>query len=294
MAEWKKKYIGLIPGAEVEFPEENWVRLTSRNGNPLMTYRFPCESPRALIFIYHGMHNHSNVMAHLAEFLTRHNFLVLAHDHENHGKSGGRMGQIRSLYSYVDDAITYFRLGQQAYPGLPIFIIGESMGGFIATALSRRVPEVRGMILLAPALALAPDYEKCLRRISKEVAFVYPGLPVKKYDLTMSSRNPHFTEYHEDDPYIYTGKIDAGTGEAFFRDFESFAPDLPKVSTPFLVVQGGLDNLTSEDMIKKFVNEAASQDKQLMYIPEMCHSVQFEPNVWEVLEAVAAWLNERV
>ena len=66
------------------------------------------------------------------------------------------------------------------YQKIPVFILGESMGGAISVYLSLELPRtVNGMILLAPALGIAPDFEPFLRRLVKFIACCCPRLQLK-------------------------------------------------------------------------------------------------------------------
>ena len=51
---------------------------------------------------------------------------------ESHGSSDGLFGNIDSPLSFVYDSIKYIKTCLDIYRGLPVFLLGESMGGYIA------------------------------------------------------------------------------------------------------------------------------------------------------------------
>ena len=110
MAEWSKKYQGLIQSVGIRFPEENWLQLHSVNNFNLHTYRFPNPAPRGLIFFFHGLYNTASSYSHMLQRLNADGFVILAFDHESHGQSGGIKGKVRSLEGYIEDAFNLIQL----------------------------------------------------------------------------------------------------------------------------------------------------------------------------------------
>lgn len=65
-----------------------------------------------------------------AQRLTSWGFVCVGIDHQGHGKSEGTRAHMNSLDDLVDDASDYLQgVVVPAYPDLPIFLFGESMGG---------------------------------------------------------------------------------------------------------------------------------------------------------------------
>ena len=83
-------------------------------------------------------------------------------DQRGYGSSEGVRGKIESLESVLGDLHT-FNLKYQTQFGnnqdgkqVPIFLLGNSMGGLYATHLAEQFPDVyKGLCLLAPSFSLA-------------------------------------------------------------------------------------------------------------------------------------------
>jgi alpha-beta hydrolase superfamily lysophospholipase len=58
-------------------------------------------------------------------------FLCFGHDHIGHGLSEGERVQIGDMSEYVDPVVTHCTAVAEKYPGLPLFLVGHSMGGLI-------------------------------------------------------------------------------------------------------------------------------------------------------------------
>lgn len=93
-------------------------------------------APRMIFQIIHGMAEHVDRYEGFAEYLTQHGILVVADDHLGHGKSvtDGKTGYFCKqdpATVVVRDVHRLKKITQEAYPGVPYYILGHSMGSFI-------------------------------------------------------------------------------------------------------------------------------------------------------------------
>lgn len=95
------------------------------------------EKKRAVVQIVHGMTEHVMRYEAFARFLAAKNILVVANDHLGHGMSRredvpyGYFCRRDSATVAVRDVHRLKKITQEKYPGVPIIIIGHSMGSFI-------------------------------------------------------------------------------------------------------------------------------------------------------------------
>lgn len=94
--------------------------------------------PKAVLLIVHGMCEYIERYSDFASTLAKEGYYVAGHDHLGHGKSiineenfgffGGKEGN-----SYLlSDIENHFNLLKEKFPDVPIFILGHSMGSFLA------------------------------------------------------------------------------------------------------------------------------------------------------------------
>jgi alpha-beta hydrolase superfamily lysophospholipase len=120
---------------------------------PLRAYA-PKEAPRAMLLALHGFNDHSgNFLEDSIGQLTEGGLLVYAYDQRGFGRSPNR-GYWPGAETLAADAATAARLLRARHPGLPLFLMGESMGGAVAilAGSGAEPPPADGYILLAPAL----------------------------------------------------------------------------------------------------------------------------------------------
>ena len=111
-------------------------------------------APLALVHITHGLGEHAGRYAHVAQRLNALGFAVRAHDHFGHGLSSGARGGLPNELRLVDDLALLIDDARATYPGLPVVLLGHSMGGLVAASfVARGVRPVDALVLSSPALS---------------------------------------------------------------------------------------------------------------------------------------------
>ena len=129
--------------------------ITARDGTRLPLRRWDAQGgkPRAVIVALHGMNDYSNAFDMPGKIWAKQGITTLAYDQRGFGKSenSGIWAGADTMRGDLDDAVAAARA---RYPGVPVFALGESMGGAVVlTALgSTPAPAVDGVILVAPAV----------------------------------------------------------------------------------------------------------------------------------------------
>lgn len=114
--------------------------VTATDGTSLFTHRWlPDGDPKAVVQLAHGMAEHSARYARVAEALTAAGYAVYAHDHRGHGRTAseadhGYFADQHGWESVVGDLRQVTDHARAEYPGLPVFLLGHSMGSFLARA----------------------------------------------------------------------------------------------------------------------------------------------------------------
>ena len=92
---------------------------------------------RAVLQIVHGMAEHIERYDEFASYLARRGVLVVGHSHLGHGKTAkcaedlGYFAEPDGNGCVLGDIHALRKMTQQAYPGVPYFILGHSMGSFL-------------------------------------------------------------------------------------------------------------------------------------------------------------------
>ncbi len=115
------------------------IRLPAQDGLELYVYRWlPKQTPIAVVQIAHGLAEHAGRYARLAESQTAAGHAVYANDHRGHGRTAkspddlGFFAEQDGWPKCVDDLWQLNRYIGGAHPGLPIVLLGHSMGSTLA------------------------------------------------------------------------------------------------------------------------------------------------------------------
>lgn len=108
---------------------------------------------RAVIVALHGFNDYGNAFALPARFWASRGIATYAIDQRGFGASPTRL-LWPGREALVDDAATTIGLIAARHPGVPLYLLGESMGGAVAISLmaGADAPNVAGLILVAPAV----------------------------------------------------------------------------------------------------------------------------------------------
>lgn len=105
------------------------------------------ESVKATLLMCHGMQEHSGRYEELSQFLSQNGFVVLTYDHLGHGKTAqtkeelGFFTENNPREQVVMDAENMADYLEHKFPYVPHFLLGHSMGSFIARCLLQIAPQ---------------------------------------------------------------------------------------------------------------------------------------------------------
>ncbi|MDA8048910.1 MAG: alpha/beta fold hydrolase [Rhodospirillales bacterium] len=239
----------LVPaGPAVMAPEMGGHAFVMPDGARL-PYRawLPARKPRAVMLALHGFNDSRDAFAIPAPLFAAAGIAVYAPDQRGFGAAPGR-GFWPGSAALVDDARTMALLLQRMHPGVPLYLLGESMGGAVLMLLatSPDPPPAAGYILAAPAVWGRTDMN-VIYRVALWFAWqTVPGLRLSGAGLVKASSNRAALEALGRDPLtILETRIDAIHG---LVDLMSRALAAAKhFDVPALVLYGAHDELVPKD-----------------------------------------------
>lgn len=281
--------------------------------------------PRAVLHIAHGMAEHAARYARLATALTEAGFVVYANDHRGHGKSVARPEDLGwfagqdGFETVVHDLTQHLEVEAEAWPGLPIVLLGHSMGATIAL----RAAEEVGENLTALALSGATGVPSPLARAGRYIARVERRLAgprgfsrligrlsfqefnkrfaPNRTDFDWLSRDPEEVDLYVNDPRcgfectteLWVTMLDGLSRSADPREIAR----LPK-RLPIYLFSGGEDPVSERcksvlALIELMQGAGLSAVSHRIY-PGARHEVFNEINRGEVTKDLVRWLAEAV
>ncbi len=298
----------------------------SFDGAVIQAYKWDAETPKAAVQIAHGAIEHALRYDDFANALARRGFVVYADDHRGHGRTAGAVENVacfsdkRGGFGFaVDDLHVLTQLIKRENPGLPVFLIGHSMGSLMARVYASRYgSELSGMVLTGTGRAnpMLIALVRGLARVTMALkgrrhrtpflhALVFGTLnkPFKgKTGSEFICSDEAVVKAYAEDPYCgsistadFIDELLGGTREAALkRTFERY----PK-SLPLFIGAGEFDSMGGRRLkaVKRDVEDFRKHgvsDLQFKIYEGMRHEILNETNKRQVYEDIIGWLEQRI
>ncbi len=282
-------------------------------------------APKAVLQLVHGISEYILRYDNLARFLADHGVAVVGGDHLGHG--GTARGREEYGFLAQKDGWDYLardvralreRMGAQ-YPGLPYFLMGHSMGSFLARTYLIRWPgtlsgcilsgtgqEPSALVSMCKALASLLCRAKGPRSRSKLINSLSTGAYNKKFAPNRTgadwiSRDTAVVDAYIADPMCrFTPTVgmfrDMMGGLQFIADRENLAKMDP--NTPVYLFSGDQDPVGGMGAgVRKvfgFFQQAGVKDLTLNLYPGGRHEMHNELERDQVYRDVLAWLETHI
>ncbi|MFF0815323.1 alpha/beta hydrolase [Rhodococcus sp. NPDC003318] len=251
----------------------------------------PDGDPVAILVLAHGLGEHNRRYDHVVARLVDVGLVVYAPDHRGHGRSGGKRVELKDWRDFTDDLHRVFDIARDEHPGLPVYLLGHSMGGAIALdyALDHQ-DDLAGLILSGPAVDVTSGTPAIVVTLGKIIGKYLPGLPVETLDANLVSRDPKVVAAYNADPLVHHGKVPAGIARGMILTAESLPDRLPSLTLPLLLLHGEKDGLAAVSGSRTIASTAGSSDLTYHEYEGLYHEVFNEPEQEKVLGDVVDWL----
>ena len=220
-------------------------RYVTRDGVKLGLAHWDAPEPFAVIVALHGMSDYSNAFALPAPWWAEHGITTYAYDQRGFGRSPepgiwpGNTIMRRDLDDFVG-------VVKARHPGLPVYVLGESMGGAVAmTAFAANdPPKADGLILVAPAVwsgkTMPFSYRAALWVTSH--TFRWWALSGSGLKITPSDNIPMLVAIGRDPLFQKQARADAIYGLVSLMD-EAYDSPAKLNEVPLFLVYGGNDQI---------------------------------------------------
>jgi acylglycerol lipase len=261
---------------------------------PLKSW-LPDGKPRVVILALHGFNDYSNAFKESGEEWAKHGIATFAYDQRGFG-AAPRHGLWAGAPRLAEDATEATTVLRARYPGVPFYILGESMGGAVAVVAQTGFegtppPKVDGLILEGPAV-----WGRDTMTIPERVGLwlgdrVLPGMKVTGRGLGfMPSDNIEMLRALGRDPLVIKEtRVDTIKGLVDLMDDALAAA--PRLRTPMLFLYGDHDELIPRDSTRRFLAALpADQPRRVAFYPAGYHMLLRDLEADVVRRDVEAWV----
>lgn len=250
----------------------------------------PPGTPAGVLCLVHGIGEHSGRYLHVGDRLRQAGYAVMAMDLRGHGRSKGKRGHVPGYTVLLDDIAALLSRAGQRFPGTPMLLYGQSLGGnLVLNYVLRRQPDLAGVIATSPALRLAfspPGWQLALARLMRRVlpSFTLP----RGTDYSAVSRDPNVILALEADPLVHD-MVSARLGLDVIEQGEWAMAHAHQLSLPLLLMHGSGDLMASPAASEEFARRVGD-NCTLKIWHGLFHELQNAPEKDQVFDFMIQWL----
>jgi alpha-beta hydrolase superfamily lysophospholipase len=270
------------------------VSLSTPDGETLALRRLPAAgAPRAVVVLVHGLGEHAGRYTQLAARLREWNFAVWAYDHHGHGESSGARGGLPGELRLVEDLALVIDDARRENAGLPLVLLGHSLGGLVAASLvSRSVRPVDGLVLSSPGFD--PGLSALQKALLAVLPRIAPNLRVGNgLDDKFLSHDPAVVRAYRADPLTHD-RIGSRLARFLAHEGAAIQQAAPHWPVPTLLMYAGDDHLVRPAASRAFAAAAAAGGMLEAHCFEaMYHEIFNDLDAGPVFAALQQWVDMR-
>lgn len=283
-----------MPSTETHFD------LTANDGRKVEAHRWQGPTQRAIIQLAHGMGEHSLRYRPLADALTQAGYVVYANEHRGHGKDAAARGELgefgpRGFAGLVDDMALLSRHVRGVHPGLPLILVGHSMGSFATQYYLAQHGALLSGAVLSGTTAL--DLLGTALQAGFRLEDMNAALPDVRTPFDWLSRDPAQVDAYIADPLCGFTVSAEGMG-SIFANLADLAPTALRTriraDLPLYLFVGDEDPVSNKaewfyPLVQRY-REAGLRDVSCHVFGGARHETLNETNREEVVAVLLAWI----
>ena len=253
----------------------------------------PTDTARGVVVIVPGFNSHSGYYTWVGEQLVADGLAAYAIDLRGRGNSDGERFYIDRFSEYISDVASLVKLVKAREPGLPVFLLGHSVGGVVACLFAiDNQAELAGLICESFAHQVpAPEFALA---VFKGLSHVAPHAHVLRLKNEDFSRDPKVVTAMDTDPLIARETQPTQTLAEMVRADERLKQEFPRITLPVMILHGMADKATKPSGSQFFFSAAGSKDKTLKLYHGMYHDLLNDVEKDIVMSDITSWIDARI
>lgn len=276
-------------------PMESY-QIHSAGGTQLFCTAWQSQNPpKAVLFIVHGLGEHSGRYEELATVFNENQFAVFAFDHRGHGQSEGKKGHAESIEQFVEDVEYALMHCRSLFLDTPIFLFGHSMGGQIVASYLEKVKskEIVGAIISSAWFQIANPPPSWQIKLIKWLRQFFPSLTQSnRLDPKNISSVRSEVELYKADPLVHD-KISLTLFNTLFQNGLRLIHQAKAVKIPVLVCHGNRDQITATLGSEQYANNLGEKAEFKIW-PGAFHEPHHDKEKGAVIKFYVDWVLNKI
>ena len=274
-------------------------RLEINNQTHLSYRRYFADDPRGIVLYLHGIQSHSGWYIQSCEMLAENGYTVYAPDRRGSGLNRTDPGHLQNYEDLVADIDGFLDRIHADFPDLPVFLMSVSWGGKLALLYEAMRPgSVDGVVLSTPGIR--PKVDLSTWNKLKVLYFfwrrreIQPLIPIPINRADLFTDNVEWQNWIDQDPLT----LRKCTARFYWENQQMDKQTrrrIDRARAPYLLQLAGRDEIIHNEKTLRFLKRslpgADANRLEVIVYPEARHTLEFEPNMREIVMDVVAWLN---
>ncbi len=256
----------------------------------------PSHLKKALL-CFHGLGGHGGGFSELGEKLMTINTAVYAVDIRGHGLSqreNEKYFSFDKLFSDVKVIVDFFR---EKHSNIPLYLLGESMGGIIILNYAIEHQGIDGLILLSPGIK--PNIKlsalDCLKLLAVlPISLIFKNLKLVNMEANWDKANndPEQVRRMKEDPLLLR-RMSLAFLLSIVKYHKKIMRECINLDLPTLILQGKADEVVLWEGAEEFYYKLKSKDKKIKLFENGSHGLLADENTPEAIKTIEEWLGNR-
>jgi alpha-beta hydrolase superfamily lysophospholipase len=180
------------------------------------------------------------------------------------------------------------------HPGLPLSVLGHSMGGLVTARLAcLGCDPVESYVLSGPLIAMAGDVSRLKVMASRLLRRVIPRFQLDAgVGAEWLSHDEQIVRAYRDDPLVHA-QMSISLGAGIMDTQERVLADASQVAVPILLLHGSDDHVCAPEGSEEFhrrLRADVARMSEIELLPGLYHEILNEIGREEIFEKVLSWL----
>lgn len=249
---------------------------------------------KAVLVALHGFNDYSNFFQQPGQYFEQQGIISYAYDQRGFGGSPQR-GLWSGVDAYIQDLDLFIHLIKQKHPALPVFLLGESMGGAVVllTIAQYNQPLADGIILAAPAIWARETMPWYQRLLLWTVSHTLPWLTLtgESLDVKASDNIEMLIALGKDPMVIKETRVETLYGLANLMDAAWHQTN--GIQTKTLILYGEKDEIIPMQPTYEFLHlfmKAKPENKKTAFYQQGYHLLLRDLQAKIIWNDVSAWI----
>ncbi|MCE7734308.1 MAG: alpha/beta hydrolase [Candidatus Heimdallarchaeota archaeon] len=280
----------------MDYGETELDKFTTFDGTELDIHIWTAEEAKGILLCIHGGMAHAGDYVNFGNYFKDKGYTSVSYDLRGHKQ---KRIKLKSFDDYITDTSHFVKWVKEKYPGLPIYIVGHSMGCNIVTKYLITNPSdaqfFEGTIFSSPYFGNAIKIPGIMKALSGFLAKIMPNMKVPAEDFTpyLSHDTKQYDRFREDERKNIRGtEPSIGFGNQILK-IQKWIPDnIEKLDYPLLVFVAGDDRLSDVQITKTMLNKLDHKKVTQHFYENNYHENFNETNRDEIFEKMLDWMSK--